>query len=445
MKKLIIQILFLQFVQVLYCQSDPKSLKFDLSIRYRFEVWNGMNAKNYGNDGPDAIGRLNDKILLQRIIPGIIFNKAKINAAFHLQDSRAFGWSLRENKYPGLFKIHKAGTASPYYIMNPNEEFFEIYDLYVEYRQLFRNLSVKIGRQKIFYGDYRIFGPGEWGNTGRWTWDAIKISYKNGETSIDLFGGGTKINDPLKTTIPFTNTEFWGGGLYSHFRLAAWLNAEPFYAYKREGSADYIRTQSINRNWYGIRLVDPGNRNLIYDFTCTREFGNENGKQINAYGYFAKAGYRFGSIPAEPALSLRYSYASGGKKTDNVIHTFDPAYGAQDKFYGWMNIVTWSNLSDPEIVLELYPFKKDMWVEIKHNRFYIPSPDDAVLLGTMKLIEGSRYLGNETDIFVRYQPFRKWQFTGVTGYFSPGDLQQINNKDPKGAFYFALQVLFTLN
>jgi hypothetical protein len=84
-----------------------------------------------------------------------------------MQDSRALGWSLRNSRYPDLFKIRKTGTQTPYYTMNPNEEFFEIYDAYLEYNQILKDLTVKLGRQKIFYGDSRIFGPGEWGNTGR--------------------------------------------------------------------------------------------------------------------------------------------------------------------------------------------------------------------------------------------------------------------------------------
>ena len=446
MKRIIIHILFLTLIsQILLSQGDLTGIKFDLSVRYRFEVWNGMNAKNYGDDNPEAIGSLNDKILLQRIIPGVTYLSLKITASFHIQDSRAFGWSLQDNKYPDLFKIRKTGTESPYYTMNPQEEYFEIYDLYLEYKNLFKNITVKAGRQKVFYGDYRILGPGDWGNTGRWTWDAIKISYKNGDNFIDIFGGGTKIHDPLKISIPFTNTEFWGGVLYSHYKLTSWINAEPFYALKTEGSADYINSQSICRNWLGIRLVNPENQDFIYDLLYTGEFGSENGKRINAYGYFTKIGYRFSSVFAYPTLSLRYTYASGGGKSDEVIHLFDPAYGAQDKFYGWMNIVTWSNLSNPELVLELFPLKRNMWVEIKYNRFYIPVPDDVTILNTMKIINGKHHLGNETDIFIRYQPYKKWQFTSALGYFNPGDLEQINSKAPKDAFWFSFQVLFTLN
>ena len=446
MKKIIVQILFFTlFNQILLSQDELIRFKFDLSVRYRFEVWNGMNAKNYGDDSPEAIGSLNDKILLQRIIPGVTYSSQKITASFHIQDSRAFGWSLKDNKYPDLFKIRRTGTELPYYTMNPQEEYFELYDLYIEYKNLFKNITVKAGRQKIFYGDYRIFGPGDWGNTGRWTWDAIKVSYKKGENFIDVFGGGTKIHDPQKISFPFTQTEFLGGGIYAHYNLLKKINIEPFLALKSEGSAPYINDQFINRNWLGVRLVNDEKQNFIYDFLFSQEFGSDNGKKINAFGYFAKIGYRFDFLPAKPVLSIRESFASGGNKSDEIIHTFDPAFGAQDKFYGWMNIVSWSNLSDPEIVLELFPFEKRMWIELKYNRFYIPIPDDVTILNTMKIISGKHHLGDEADIFVRYQPFRHWQFTGAFGYFNPGDIEQINFKDPEDALLIAFQIIFSLN
>ncbi len=326
--------------------------------------------------------------------------------------------------------------------MNPNEEFFEIYDAYVEYDQLLKDLSLKLGRQKIFYGDTRIFGPGEWGNTGRWTWDALKISYKRGGNFIDVFAGGTKIHDPEKISIPFTRTEFWGGGLYSHLGIPNVMNIEPFYVLKTEGSADYINTLEFSRNWTGIRIFNNDFYHFVLDLTAVKEFGSEGGKNIDAYGWFAKAGYQFHNIPSSPIISIRESYASGGKKTDAEIHTFDPAYGASDMYYGRMNILTWSNLDDREIVLELFPFK-DMWVEMKYNRFYIPVPDDITLLNTMKLEPGKHHLGDELDIFIRHQVLKHLQLTGAFGYFIPGELSPINNEPAKNAEWFALQALFT--
>ncbi len=444
MKKTILLLFLLSSLSYVNAQRDSTKVKFDLAVRYRFESWNGMNAKNYGDNSSNAIGKLNDKILYQRIITGITWKpSAKIVISAHLQDSRAFGWSLRNSEYPDLFKIHKSGTSEPYYVMNPNEEFFEIYDASIEYKQLFKNFYAKLGRQKLFYGDNHIFGPGEWGNTGRWTWDALKLSYRKGENFIDVFAGGTKIHDPEQISIPFTNTEFWGGGMYSHLNIPHIMNIEPFYAYKSEGSADYINTLEISRNWAGIRIFNNDFHRIVFDGTAVREFGNESGRTINAYGYFAKIGYQFSSIFSKPIISLRESYATGGKKSDAIIHTFDPAYGANDKYYGWMNITSWSNLDDREIVLELFPVK-EMWVEMKYNWFYIPVPDDATLLNTMKLESGKHHLGNELDLFIKYQVQKHFQVTAAIGYFKPCDLVPINNLPAKNASWAALQLLFTL-
>jgi hypothetical protein len=424
--------------------SGKSKINFDLQFRYRVESWKGMNAKNYGDDSMNGIGGLDDKLLYQRIITGFTwYTSEKLTFAAHLQDSRALGWSLRNSKYPDLFKVRKKGTLEPYYTMNSNEEFFEIHDAYFEYHEPFSNLKFKLGRQKIFFGDNHIFGQGDWGNTGRWTWDALKVSYRKGKHTFDLFAGGTKTHDPVKLSIPFTRTEYWGGGFYGSMDLGKSWNLEPFYVIKTQGSADYINTMNIDRQWIGFRFFNNNFHSFVFDVTAIQQFGSESNKSINAYGWFAKAGYQFTQLLLKPVVSLRESYASGGKNSDSKIRTFEPAYGASDKYYGWMNIVTWSNLDDREVVLELFPVK-DMWVEMKFNRFLIPVPDDIKLLNTMKLVENKHHLGDEFDIFLRWQISKQWQLVSSFGNFWPGDLQPVAGKSAANASWMAIQVLFTL-
>lgn len=427
----------------LYGQKDSAKVFFDASLRERFESWNGMNAKNYGD--PDGVGKLNDNILFQRVIVGFnYFPNKKITISAHLQDSRAFGWSLRDAKYPDLFKIKEPGKETPYYIRNPNEEFFEIHDLFFEYKGLLiDSLTIKAGRQKIYFGDKRIFGPGEWGNTGNWTWDAVKLSYSNNNNFISAFIGGTKIHDPKKTSIPFTNTEFWGGGVYAHYHLPNIINIEPFYAYKTAGSADYINTLSFHRHWTGVRLFHHDYHSFVYDFTIVKEFGQENTQHIDAYAYMAQIGYQFKSLFSKPILSLRRSYASGGT-VRNKIKTFDPIYGSRDSYYGRMNLVKWSNIADNEIVLEIFPIKK-MSIEITYNNFRIPSPDNVTLLKTIQLKSGEHYLGDELDVFIRYKKISDFELIGAFGYFRPGNIMPINNLPAKNVNWFALQVLYSFN
>ncbi|MFN3305643.1 MAG: hypothetical protein ACK42Z_00465 [Candidatus Kapaibacteriota bacterium] len=165
------------------------------SARYRFELWNGMNQKNFGNE--NYIGQLNDRLLLQRIIIGADAKlHRKITFSVAIQDSRIFGWSLSSNNF-------KIGDSLGYYIMNPQEEFLDFYSLNLQWDSILDRTKIIIGRQKITFGDNRIFGPGEWGNTGRWSWDAIQLLWTNENNFISGWIGGTKIHDPQVTSVPF--------------------------------------------------------------------------------------------------------------------------------------------------------------------------------------------------------------------------------------------------
>jgi hypothetical protein len=424
--------------------AQESKLNVDFDIRYRFESWNNMNVKYYGESGKNQIGSVNDDFLLQRIITGFDFKPTEdIEMSLHLQDSRAFGWSLSNNQFPDAFKVGDNKTSNSYYIKNPNEEFFELYDLSFKFSNILNNMSIIAGRQKISFGDNKIFGPGEWGNSGRWNWDAIKVEYLLDDLELNFWTGGTKINDPNVTSIPFFNTEYYGIGSYDRIKVSNNLHFEPFLASKWQGSADFINKQNINRYWIGGRLIDSNYYNFDYDITLTKEFGKENGKKIDASGLSSRIGYKFKLVPWSPLFSLRYIYASGGEN-ENEINDFDPVYGSRDKYYGRMNIFTWSNLSNYEICLELFP-KKELYFEIKYNSFFIPYTNNIAILKNLKLQEGKNYMGSEIDLWVEYKLLKNLNCNLVGGYFIPGDVENIDGKKAKNASWFALQFFYHLN
>ncbi len=442
MKFLFIIIIFFFIYQ--YSLADVNNMSINLNIRERFENWNGMNKKIYGDNSADAAGGIYDNFLLQRIAAGFTYNIGEnFVISAHSQDSRAFGWSLRQAQYPDLFKIHSKETPSPYYIKNPNEEFFELYDLFIQYKDMIEGLSITAGRQKISFGDTRIFGRGEWGNSGRWNWDALKLTYSEGLNTYNLWAGGTKINDPNQTNIPFTNNEYYGIGTYNTVALYDDTKIEPFLATKWQGSADYIENQNINHYWLGARLVDSNYYNFDYDFTAVKQFGNDNGKDINAFGIASRIGYKAKDIAWSPLLSVRYVYASGGEG-NNEINTFDPVYGSRDKYYGRMNIVRWRNLSDFEISLELFPIKK-MWVELKYNYLSIPKPENFSFGKNLRLKPGCHHLGDEIDVWIEYKDFYDLSIVILGGYFIPADVEKINDKPANNSGWIALQLSYKFN
>jgi hypothetical protein len=420
--------------------SGCTTLSIDVSARYRFEGFDGYNAGNYGN--PAGIGSLNDKVTYQRIITGLSLERLNsYKFAFYIQDSRAYGWSLRDSKEPDLFKVRKPGTTAPYYTMNPNEQFWEIGDFYLELQNVLNNLTVKVGRQKIFYGDNRIFGTDDWSNTGRWIWDAAKFSYKKGENFIDFFAGGTKINHPNKTNFPFLNTEFWGGGIYARYKFMDYSILEPYYAYKSQGSADYIKDMDINQHWIGVRITQPDSTYLLYEGSATKQFGSYEGSKVSAFGLHFKVGLNLHDYWSKPIISISETYGSGGKAMDSTIRTFEPAYGASDRYYGLMNFFTWSNVLNREISLELFPVNK-LNIKLAYHRFYNPALSDNPVMGNIILQKREEQIGSEFDILAQYRLNNNWQFTGAFGYFAPINLYTPDNKKLKPATWFALQVLF---
>ncbi|ROL57257.1 hypothetical protein D9V84_04495 [Bacteroidetes/Chlorobi group bacterium Naka2016] len=429
-----LRILFFAVIMLL----NLKLYSFDLTplgnVRYRFEFWDGMNQKNFGYSGENAIGKLNDKIIFQRIIAGFRF-ASSTNFVFvvSLQDSRAFGSSLTSNDF-------KIGTKDNYYIMNPNEEFFDFNNLYVEVDSIFGYTNLTLGRQKIAYGDFRAFGPGEWGNTGRWCWDALKLQFKKGTDMLSFWIGGTKIHNPKVTSFPFFNTEYYGFGSYSSLQVLQDLKFEPFFAGKFQGSARYIKDQKISLYWAGLRILDSNVATFLIDLTGAYEFGKKNTNTVSAYAYFAKLGRWFSTSLIKAFLSLRYTFASGGLNSDGSNAKFEPIYGANDKYYGWMNVVSWSNLRNPEMVLELY-IGKNFWSEIKYNWFFVNDVNEKIL-GLS--VGQSKHLGNEFDIFANYKFSKRIAFTSVFGFFQPIDCYTKDLSKPKNAYYFSLQVLFQL-
>ena len=172
------------------------SIIFDGQIRERFEIMEGVNKKSYGDSSIDSKGvrrgNSDDVLLLQRVSAGFIYNHSKkIGFVVHLYDARAWGWSLDQNDF-----IKNKGTPDQF-VMDPYEEYLELLNAYIWIRDvLIRGLSLKMGRQRIWYGDRRIFGPGCWGNAIGWIWDAARFSYKQEGDFIDFWYGQTKTKDP---------------------------------------------------------------------------------------------------------------------------------------------------------------------------------------------------------------------------------------------------------
>lgn len=146
-------------------------LKFDFGgqSRLRYEYDGGFTLKGYE---PGA----GDSLLLERVrLDFSLRIRERPKIFLQIQDAHPFLTKLRDRDFPRS---------------SPIQDTFDIRQLHLEWLKIGGTpFGFRAGRQQIAYGDQRVFGPGNWGNTGRYAWDAVMFKLQTDWLDSDLWGG----------------------------------------------------------------------------------------------------------------------------------------------------------------------------------------------------------------------------------------------------------------
>ncbi len=399
---------------LLYSQVDV-----DGEIRLRFEYFNNMNEKYYGTH--PKVGKSNDSYLLTRLRLGLTYQfdeqwKAKIS----LQDARALGWGFDNSDWYNK----EFGQEH-----NPQRDYLELHQTYLQYQN--KDITASIGRQKIAYGDNRVFGPGEWKNSGKWVWDAVKISLKEESNFLDFFYGGTMLHDPNRLSLEHRHG-YYGGGVYGHYAYRKTAAIEPIFAYKQNEKTNEIYT-ALESYYVGLRLYDTDLYGYFYDMTYLKSFGDytkldKTTVDIDGVGVHIDGGYHLKSLKTK--VGLGYTYASGDNPKTSKRETFDGAFGASDKYYGRLNLMSWSNIKDYELFTVIKPMPKTK-VKIEYHKFYADEPTNKWKSYTIASMQNDHY-GDEIDIVTTYHYRQNINLMLGLSYFNSGDF--IEEASTKNSF-----------
>jgi len=143
------------------------------TYRLRSEFQDEYNIQEYGTGE-------NEGFLLSRLRLDLDLKFRNLRTFVQFQDARIFGSRFDDSDFSKS---------------NPYHDNMDIRQAYVDYL-LDNRLKFKLGRQQIAFGDRRIFGLGNWGNTGRYVWDAAKIRFSNSRVDSHTFFGRYIIRDP---------------------------------------------------------------------------------------------------------------------------------------------------------------------------------------------------------------------------------------------------------
>jgi len=418
---------------------ESDKLTFSFQYRGRFDIYDGVNKLAYGDDSIDAKGNVSgesdDTIYLQQIITGLTY---KLNDDWvvkaSIYDSRSWGSSLDANDF-----IKNPGTPDEY-IMSFYDDHLELFDTYVRRQNLFNeDLTITLGRQQLGYGDRRIFGPGKWGNTMGWLWDAAHLSYKEDKNFIDVWYGQTRTKEPNDFSIKHKH-RFQGVGIYGHYETST-MKIEPFLAWRN--NLHHTVKPEDDLYYAGVRMYenDPG---FIYDTTLVKEEGDAGGLDVDAYACVLKAGYLFDNR-YNLKLTAGFIYASGDENpADNKMQTFTAPFGANDGLhYGRMDIMVWSNMQDIQGSISFNPMKK-LYIETAYHHFSLAEANDKWYLFGYQNKPGNSYthIGDEVDLIVKYKWSSSVDLLGIYGYLNAGDFITKNDIAQNNASKTFLQFMY---
>lgn len=403
-------------------------------IRLSYELMDGFNDKVYGE--AVAEGKSHDGYLLSRIRIAMIYAfTPNLLFKISIQDARTIDWEFNDNNwYSKEFGMKN----------NPQKDYLELYHTYIQASNIGGSpFTLTLGRQKIAFGDMRIFGPGEWKNSGKWVWDALKLSYSKGKNFIDFFYGASMLHDPGEFSL-LHRWGYEGFGIYAHY---AWEKGiiEPVLAYKHNdnGNSSY---HSLTHYYIGVRLYDDV-AGFFYNGTYIRQFGEQislDGKKsdVDAFGWHLDAGYNFRIIGSDLKAGAGYTYASGDDSSTPDIERFDGVFGASDKYYGRMNLMKWSNLKDTELFLIVSLMKK-IKAKIEYHKFKLANKSDKWRVYRNHYGAWEDDLGSEIDVVLGYDIKKNIKFQTGYGHFSPGDFikKNVPAQNPSDWFFFQMTIL----
>lgn len=396
------------------------------SYRLRGELQDEFHVKNFGT------GKTEDFLLSRlRLDTDVRFSQ---QARLHLQfqDAHVFGSSFSDQDF-------SAGN-------NPFHDPLDINQAYLEF-QPWKPLQLKIGRQAISFRDRRVFGPGDWGNTGRYAWEAAIIKLNNRWFESHWIAGRFILHDPDRWPNKWAAGPTAFASYNSMNHLPFLLNV--FYVFKHDDrgiTSGEKRTGNLESHSLGFWLNDKW-QGWEYSVTAVGQLGTWGGDDIRAHGLVGSLGYQWQNR-WQPLLKVQCIIGSGDRNlTDGIHGTFDGVFGGADTdLYGWMNLFFWQNVREYRFDLKLTP-NKAFTFKGEYHYFTLDTPCDAWYFPSKavrrdKTGSSGRELGHEIDVTVRIKIRDYLELLAGSCFFLPGKFVKNTGKSPQASWYFLETTFF---
>jgi len=410
----------------------PGRLDVGFNLRTRYENMDNFDVRRYGTE-------TSDDLLLLRVRLNLDYKFAEqAHALLEFQDARYWLSDLDRSLW---------SENCPFY------DVFDVRQVFVEWKRIGGSpVGFKAGRQSISYADGRVFGPGEWGNAGRYNWDALKLYFTTEPVQVDLLYGQRVSSEPSSFNDEHYPYDMFG--IYAQVEKLAWdefsLKPDLFYLVQYDNHGNIAgESGKGDQKIHSPGFFLDGKYGQRWDFcgTLAGQTGDYGRDEVRAYGYNAKVGYTW-DVGWSPRLGGEFSYASGDSNTNDGEHaTFNGVFGALDVFYGRMNLFSWMNLEDYQATLSMTPWKTlKLWCDF--HFFRLAEAADAWYWASGKIArfdptgKAGRDLGREVDLLAQWQVDQNTELFAGYSHFFAGEFMQNTEANGEDADWLFVQLMY---
>lgn len=426
MKKQLTAILILIFTLIALeapAQQADTTFTVGVEMRPRFELRNGFKRPIEKSEDPAAF-------VEQRSRLNLGYETGKYGVRLSVQDVRVWG-NLNQ-----IFKEDDALT--------------NVFEAWVSYN-LHKQWSLKFGRQEIAYDNDRFLGTLDWAQQGR-SHDALLVRFLKPESNLTAHAGVTfnQSVDFEPTRLTDTFFELEGNNktmqyMWINRTMDKWGYSFLFHNDGRQVQADstvsFRQTTGLN-GFYSFG-----------DFTYRGEFFYQFGEDplqadVSAFLFNSEITYFRG----KSELTAGIDWLSGTDIDSDKNKSFNPLYGTNHKFYGYMDFFNVGNPfnqpGNPYDVGLINFYQKAKWnftekmaFDINLHQFLSDTEVFNVAGNSM-----SRYMGTEIDLLLTFRPEQAATlFIGYSQMIQTDTMERVKRNRNASSFNGWAWVMFRLN
>ncbi len=324
----------------------------------------------------------------------------------------------------------------------------DIREAYVQLKNfLWTPFELKLGRQKLVFGEEMLVGALDWANVGR-SFDGFKLTLDKGINNLQVFStviqenNSNDLNNPLSGANKHA-TGMYFSGFYNQLKLHRGFMIDLFgFARNQDmgGHSNQLYTGGMrlsNRTDAGNKT--PGDMWLDYSIEGAYQGGQKTGQEIQAYAGVAFIGVKF-DLGVKMRLGGQGAYASGDTDAnDSKYQTFDPLYPTPHYQFGTADMTSLRNLTGGGVDYTIwftpdFSMKLDFWYAMRST-----GSDSWYAIGgtanASTALGGERELYKEADVTFNYKPRDFLNFQAGYAYAMRGAAMNLANKS--GDYQFA--------